>query len=136
MIRKVHHVAVVVRSVDEALKFYRDALGLTVTESATVSEQGVKAVLLGLGEDELELIEPLDSQSGVGRYLDKRGEGVHHICFETDDIEVEMERARAAGVRLVDSRPRRGLAGEVCFVHPSATGGVLVELAQPEKSRP
>lgn len=136
MIRKVHHVAVVVRSVDQALKFYRDALGLAVTESATVAEQGVKAVLLGLGEDEIELIEPLDPQSGVGRYLDKRGEGVHHICFETDDIEEEMEKAQAAGVRLIDTRPRRGLAGRVCFMHPAATGGVLVELAEPGKRRP
>ncbi len=131
MIRKVHHVALVVKSVDQALRFYRDCLGLAVTGSATVEEQGVKAVLLAVGESELELLEPLEKTGGVARFLEKRGEGIHHLCLETDDINLEMETARTKGLKLIDSRPRNGLAGRVCFIHPSANNGVLVELAQP-----
>ena len=136
MIEKIHHVGIVVRSLDEALVFYRDALGLPVHKSATIQDQGVKAALLTLGDSELELLEPIDAESGVARFLERRGEGLHHICFQTDDVEGEMAAARAKGVELIDQEPRRGVAGLICFCHPRAHHGTLVELAQPLAENP
>lgn len=131
MIEKIHHIGVAVHSLDEALKFYRDTLGLPVHASATVEEQGVKAALLTIGESEIELLEPLSPQSPVGRFLERKGEGLHHICFQTPDVSAELEGLKAKGVELVDQQPRRGLAGMICFLHPKASRGVLVELATP-----
>ena len=131
MIKKVHHIGIVVRSLEEAYGFYRDALGLPLHKEATVEEQGVRAALLTLGDCEIELLEPIDPQGGVARFLERRGEGLHHICFETDDIEVELAGLKERGVELIDQQPRRGLAGLICFLHPRAHRGVLVELAQP-----
>jgi methylmalonyl-CoA/ethylmalonyl-CoA epimerase len=131
MIKKVHHVAIVVRSLEEGCRFYRDALGLPLHKEATVQDQGVKAALLTLGDCEIELLEPVDPQGGVARFLERRGGGLHHISLETDDIEAEVAGLKERGVELIDQQPRRGLAGLICFLHPRAHGGVLVELAQP-----
>jgi len=131
LIQKIHHVGIVVRNLDEALAFYRDVLGLPVHKSATVQDQAVKAALLTLGDGELELLEPIDAESGIARFLERRGEGLHHICFQTDDVQRELATAKAKGVELIDQAPRPGLAGLICFLHPSAHQGVLVELAQP-----
>jgi methylmalonyl-CoA/ethylmalonyl-CoA epimerase len=131
MIEKIHHIGVAVRSLDDALKFYRDTLGLPVHASATVEEQGVKAALLTIGQSEIELLEPLSPESPVGRYLERKGEGLHHICFQTPDVAAELEALKAKGVELVDQTPRRGLAGMICFLHPKASRGALVELATP-----
>ncbi len=131
MLKKIHHVGVVVRDLDEGLKFWRDTLGLRLTKSETIEEQGVKAALLKVGDSEIELLEPLDPDNGVGKFLARRGGGLHHVCFETDDIDRELESARAKNIQLIDQKPRRGLAGMICFLHPKATRGVLVEYAQP-----
>ncbi len=131
MIEKIHHVGVAVRSLDEALKFYSDTLGLPVQSSATMEEQGVKAALLTIGESEIELLEPLSPESPVGRFLERKGEGLHHVCFQTPDVATELEELKAKEVELVDQQPRRGLAGMICFLHPKASRGVLVELATP-----
>ena len=131
MIKKIHHVGIVVRSLEDGYRFYRDTLGLPLHKEATVQEQGVKAALLTLGDFEIELLEPIDPQGGVARFLERRGEGLHHICFETDDIEAELGGLRQRGVELIDQKPRHGLAGLICFLHPKAHKGVLVELAQP-----
>ncbi len=131
MIEKIHHIGVAVHSLDEALKFYRDTLGLPVHASATVEEQGVKAALLTIGQSEIELLEPLTPQSPVGRFLERKGEGLHHICFQTPDVTAELEGLKAKGVELIDQKPRRGLAGMICFLHPRASRGTLVELATP-----
>lgn len=131
MIKKIHHVGIAVRSLEEALAFYRDVLGLPVQVQAEVADQGVRAALLSVGNSEVELLEPLSPESAVGRFLERRGEGMHHICFETDDVAAELEGARAKGIELVDQRPRRGLAGMICFLHPRSNHGVLVEFAQP-----
>ncbi len=131
MIEKIHHIGVAVHSLDEALKFYRDTLGLPVHASATVEEQGVKAALLTIGQSEIELLEPLTPQSPVGRFLERKGEGLHHICFQTPDVTAELEGLKAKGVELIDQKPRRGLAGMICFLHPRASRGALVELATP-----
>ncbi len=131
MIEKIHHVGVAVRSLGEALKFYSDTLGLPVQASATMEEQGVKAALLTIGGSEIELLEPLSPESPIGRFLERKGEGLHHVCFQTPDVAAELEGLKSKGVELVDQQPRRGLAGMICFLHPKASRGVLVELATP-----
>ena len=131
MLKKIHHVGVVVPDLERAMTFWRDLLGLHLTKSAIIQDQGVKAALLKAGESEIELLEPLDPQNGVGKFLARRGGGLHHVCFETEDVAHELEDARAKGIQLIDQKPRRGLAGMICFLHPKATHGVLVEYAQP-----
>ena len=131
MIDKIHHVGVVLPDADAALGFFRDLMGLEVTEDRTIEEQGVRGVLLGVGENEIELLQPTRDDTGVARYLESKGPTLHHICFRTDDIRGELARLKAAGVELVDQEPRDGLAGEIAFIHPKEAHGVLIELAQP-----
>jgi len=131
MLKRIHHVGVVVPSLEGGLRFWRDTLGLHFTKSATIEEQGVRAALLKAGDSEIELLEPLDPGNAVGKFLARRGGGLHHVCFETDDVARELEAARGKGIQLIDQQPRRGLAGMICFLHPKATRGVLVEYAQP-----
>lgn len=131
MLKRIHHVGIAVRNLEKAFGFYRDLLGLHVHATATVEEQGVRAALLTIGGSEIELLEPIRAESPVGKFLEKRGEGLHHVCFETDDIESELERTKAKGLPLIDLKPRIGLAGRICFLHPKGTAGVLVEYAQP-----
>lgn len=131
MFKKIHHVAVVVRDADEALAFYRDALGLPVTKDAVIEDQGVRGVLLQAGDGEIELIQPVRDGTGVARFLETKGEGLHHVCLESDDVAAELNAAKAKGIPLIDQAPRPGLAGMIGFVHPKATRGVLVEFATP-----
>ncbi len=131
MIKKVHHVGVVVRDMEQAMRFYRDVLGLPVHKIEILYEQGVKAALLKVGDSEVELLEPVVADNGVARYLEKKGEGLHHICFEVDDVERDLTSLKARGVELIDQQTRIGLAGRICFLHPSAVDGALVELCQP-----
>ncbi len=131
MLSKIHHVGVVVQSADQALKFYRDALGLPVTADRGIEDQGVRGVLLQIGGSEIELLEPTRDDTGVARFLATRGEGMHHICFESDDVGAELEAARVKGIELIDQQPRPGLAGMICFLHPKSNHGVLVEFATP-----
>jgi len=133
MLTKIHHVGVVVKSADEAMKFYRDALGLEVTDDRVIEDQGVRGVLLKIGGSEIELLEPTRNDTGVAKFLESRGEGMHHICFESDDVDAELEGARQKGIQLIDEKPRLGLAGMICFLHPKANHGVLVEFATPLK---
>ena len=131
MLKKIHHVGVVVPNLEQAMALWRDLLGLRLIKSQTVQDQGVKAALLQAGESEIELLEPLSPDNGVGKFLAKRGGGLHHLCFETEDVERELDGAKAKGIQLIDQKPRAGLAGIICFLHPKATRGVLVEYAQP-----
>ncbi len=131
MLRKIHHVGVVVPNLEAAMALWRDVLGLHLTKTATIQDQGVRASLLKVGESEIELLEPLNPENGVGKFLARRGGGLHHVCFETEDVTKELEGARAKGIQLIDQKPRPGLAGMICFLHPKATRGVLVEYAQP-----
>lgn len=131
MLKKIHHIGVVVPNLEEAMKFWRDLLGLHLTKSATIQDQGVKAALLQVGASEIELLEPINPDNGVGKFLARRGGGLHHLCFETDDVARELEGARVKGIDLIDQKPRPGLAGMICFLHPKATRGVLVEYAEP-----
>jgi methylmalonyl-CoA/ethylmalonyl-CoA epimerase len=131
MITKVHHVGVVVRDMEQAMRFYRDTLGLHVHRSETIEEQGVKAALLTVGDSEIELLEPVLPDTGVARYLERKGEGLHHICFQVDSVDSDLDALKAKGVELIDQQPRIGLAGRICFLHPNAMDGALVELCEP-----
>jgi methylmalonyl-CoA epimerase len=131
MLRKIHHVGIVVRKLEDAYTFYRDTLGLAVHKVATVEDQGVKAALLTVGNSEIELLEPINANGGVAKFLERRGEGLHHVCFETDNVAQELQVAMAKGIPVIDKAPRKGLAGMICFLHPKANHGVLVEYAEP-----
>ncbi len=131
MITKLHHVGVVVRDIEQAMRFYRDTLGLHVHKTETIPGQGVKAALLTLGDSEIELLEPVVPDTGVARYLERRGEGLHHVCFQVDEIERDLDALKQKQVELIDQQPRIGLAGRICFLHPGAMDGTLVELCEP-----
>ncbi len=125
----IHHIAIVVRDLEAALSFYRDVLGLEMTERRVVPQEGVEIAFLPAGEGEIELLRPLDDESGVARFLEKRGEGLHHICLRVDDIAAAMERLRAAGATLLSDEPRVGADGtRYVFIHPKSAYGVLLEL--------
>jgi methylmalonyl-CoA epimerase len=131
MITKIHHVGIVVRDMEQAMRFYRDLLGLPVYKMEVMHDQGVKAALLTLGDNEIELLEPVVADTGVARYLERKGEGLHHVCFQVDDIERDLADLKTSGTEMVDQQTRIGLAGRICFLHPSAMDGALVELCQP-----
>jgi methylmalonyl-CoA/ethylmalonyl-CoA epimerase len=131
MIEKIHHVGVVVRDMEQAMRFWRDTLGLHVHKLETIEEQGVKAALLTIGDSEIELLEPVVEGNGVARYLQSKGEGLHHVCFQVDDVDRDLGALRDKQVELIDQEPRIGLAGRICFLHPKAMHGALVELCEP-----
>ena len=128
---KIHHVGIAVRSLEEAAKRFGGLLGLERGDQYDLPEFGVKALFLPVGEGNLELLEPMGAGSTVASFLEKRGEGMHHICFEVEDIEKSLADFAAQGAKLIDEKPRRGAGGHlVAFVHPKSTHGVLVELKQ------
>lgn len=128
-IRRIDHIAIVVEDIEAALGFWRDALGLELHHVEDAPEQGSVVAFLPSGDSEIELVKPTSADSGVGRYLNKRGPGLHHICFEVDDIEAALADLQARGVRLIDTAPQIGTGGKrVAFIHPESTHGVLVEL--------
>ncbi len=128
---KIDHIGIAVQSLDEGRAFY-EALGLTVSGTDEVPEQGVKVAFLQLGDTRVELLEPTGPDSPIARYIEKRGPGVHHLCVQVEDIKVAMQGMAKAGYQLLSDDPQPGAHGSrVCFVHPKSTGGVLVELSQP-----
>jgi methylmalonyl-CoA/ethylmalonyl-CoA epimerase len=132
MLGRIDHVGVAVTDMDGALALYHDGLGLPLAHRETVEEQGVDAALLDVGDGHVELLAPLGPETPVGRYLAKRGPGLHHVAYGVEDIEAELERLRNAGIRLIDETPRVGIrSSRVAFVHPAAVGGVLTEIVQP-----
>lgn len=131
MVKKISHIAVAVRDVDEAAKFYVDNLGLAVSGREVVAGAKVRVGFIPVGETRIELVQPDSPDSPITKFLETRGPGLQHICFEVDDVGAELKRLEAAGVRLIDKVPHPGAHGTmVGFIHPSATGGVLVELSQ------
>lgn len=131
MLTRLHHIGIAVRSAEEALHFYRDVLGLQVAVDRVVESEGVRGVLLPVGESEIELLEPVGTGGSIAKFIELRGPGLHHICFETDDCEGELAAVGARGALLIDRTPRPGLAGMIGFLHPKGNHGVLVELATP-----
>jgi methylmalonyl-CoA epimerase len=139
MIKRIDHIGIAVNNIDEALKVYADALGLQLAQ--TDKEEGQKSIVafLPAGESEVELVEPIGEDGPVARFLQRRGEGIHHICFEVDDILATLAQLKAHGVQLIDEQPYNGTAGKkIAFIHPKGAHGVLIELYQkvPEEPRP
>jgi methylmalonyl-CoA epimerase len=129
---KIDHIGIATRGIQDALTFYRDALGLDVTETEEVPEQKVRVAMLPIGESRIELLEATSEDSPISRFVEKRGPGIHHVAVRVDDIRVALANLRQHGVRLIDEVPKHGAGGcLVAFVHPSSTGGVLLELVQP-----
>lgn len=125
---KIAHVGIAVKDLDAALALFRDALGLHVEYRRVVPDQGVEIVGLPVGESEIELLKPLSETGGVAKFLEKRGEGIHHICFEVDDVEAALRNLESRGYELIDKTPRVGSDGRrLGFVHPKGTHGVLIE---------
>lgn len=128
---KLDHIGIATRQIDEAMELWRNTLGLGLEHTEEIAEQGVRVSMLSLGETQLELLEPLSDDSPVGRFLEKRGPGIHHIAIRVDDIRAELAKLKTTGARLIDETPRIGAGGcLVAFVHPSSAGGVLLELVQ------
>ncbi|MBY0359472.1 MAG: methylmalonyl-CoA epimerase [Candidatus Obscuribacterales bacterium] len=131
--KKIDHIAIAVPSLEEALSYYEQALGLTRLSIEVVEEQGVRVAKLDAGNTHIELLEPLSSESPVGKFLSQRGPGLHHICFAVDNINAELCSLKEKTVRLIDNEPKIGAGGaKIAFVHPKSTGGVLMELSEPQ----
>jgi methylmalonyl-CoA/ethylmalonyl-CoA epimerase len=131
MIKKVAHIAIAVKNLDDALELYKNLFDIRPSKIESLPQQGVKAALLHIGDgSEIELLEPIDTQSGIAKFLEHRGEGIHHICLEVGDVDDELSRLEQKGVQLIDKKGRPGLSGKVGFLHPKSTKGVLIELEQ------
>jgi methylmalonyl-CoA epimerase len=132
MLSTIDHIGVAVEDMESALALYRDALGMPLVHRETVAEQGVDAALLDVGDGHVELLQPLGPETAVGKFLVRRGPGLHHVAYRVASVEDALCELAAAGLRLIDERPRIGIRGSrVAFVHPASTGGVLTELVQP-----
>jgi methylmalonyl-CoA/ethylmalonyl-CoA epimerase len=129
-IEKIHHVAVVVRDIEGALGLYRDKLGLQVEAVMDMEYDRVIIGFLPVGEVKIELVQPTDTTTGVARFLESKGEGFHHVCFEVPDIQASLDKLAAMGLQLIDAKARKGGEGPVAFVHPRSCNGVLVELIE------
>lgn len=135
MTRLINHIGIAVKSLEAALPFYRDVLGMPFEGVEEVAEQKVKVAFLGVGESRIELLEPTSPDSPVAKFLEKNGEGIHHIAYQVDDIVETLSRLKASGVRLIDENPRHGAHHSlIAFLHPKATGGVLTEICQPGRA--
>ncbi len=131
VVEKIDHVGIAVKSIDDWLAYYRDTLGLEYLGSEEVPEQKVRVAFLKIGESRFELLEPISDDSPIAGFLEKRGGGIHHIAVLVDDIAKTLAKHKAAGARLIDTEPRTGAHGmKIAFIHPKASGGVLMELCQ------
>lgn len=129
-IKRIDHIAIVVENLERALAVYRDALGMRVTAVKEMPEQDVMMAFLPAGDSEIELLEPIHPDSGIAKYLAKRGEGLHHICLEVDDIEGTLADLKTRGAQLIDETPKQGAYGRIAFIHPKGAHGVLIELIE------
>ena len=134
MFARVDHICVAVEDLDAAIALHEEANGMAVAHREVVEEQGVEAVLLDVGENHVELLRPLDGDSPVGRFLSKRGPGLHHVAYQVADVQATLDTLRDRGLRLIDEAPRTGIRGSrVAFLHPDSSGGVLTEIVQPSE---
>ena len=132
MFTRIDHVGIAVADLDAAIALHEQTYGMRTVHRETLAEQGVEAVLLDVGENHVELLRPLGDDTPVGRFLAKRGPGLHHVAYQVDDIAAALERLREEGVRMIDLEPRTGIRGSrVAFLHPSASGAILTELVEP-----
>jgi methylmalonyl-CoA/ethylmalonyl-CoA epimerase len=132
MFGRIDHVGVAVEDIDAALELYEEAFAMPLAHRETVEEQGVEAVLLDVGEGHVELLRPLGPETAVGKFLERKGPGLHHVAYAVDDIDATLDKLAAAGLELIDSEPRVGIRqSRVAFLHPRSTGGVLTEIVEP-----
>ncbi len=132
MLEVIDHVGVAVEDIEAALGLYRDTFGMPLVHREKVTEQGVDAALLDIGDGHIELLQPLGPDTAVGKFLERRGAGLHHVAYRVSDVQQTLESLAGAGLRLIDEKPRVGIRGSrVAFLHPASTGGVLTELVQP-----
>jgi methylmalonyl-CoA/ethylmalonyl-CoA epimerase len=132
MLSIIDHVGVAVEDIEAALAIYSDALGMPLVHRELMAEQGVDAALLDVGDGHIELLQPLGPETPVGKFIARRGPGLHHVAYRVADVEQTLHALAAAGMRLIDEQPRTGIRGtRVAFVHPASTGGVLTEIVQP-----
>jgi methylmalonyl-CoA/ethylmalonyl-CoA epimerase len=132
MLSTIDHVGVAVEDIEAAIAVYRDTLGMPLVHRETVAEQGVDAALLDVGDSHVELLQPLGRETPVGRFLARRGPGLHHVAYRVEDIEATLNALAGAGIRLIDEHPRVGIRrSRVAFVHPASVGGVLTEIVEP-----
>jgi methylmalonyl-CoA epimerase len=129
--KNIHHTAIAVKDLDASIQFYQATFGAIPGSIAIIEDQEVRAVLLCMGHSNLELIEPTSETSGVARFIEKRGEGIHHVCFEVANINNQLKLLEEAGITLIDKESRPGLSGMIGFIHPKSSGGVLIELTEP-----
>jgi methylmalonyl-CoA epimerase len=130
---RIDHIGVAVEDLDAAIELYNQRFDMGEQHREVVEEQGVEAVLLEIGEGHVELLKPLGPDTAVGRFLAAKGPGLHHVAYQTDDIDAALEQVKAAGLQLIDETPRTGIRGSrVAFLHPKATGGVLTEIVEPK----
>jgi methylmalonyl-CoA/ethylmalonyl-CoA epimerase len=130
--QRIDHIGVAVDDLDSAIALYEGQLGMPLQHRETVEQFGVEAALLGIGDAHVELLSPTDPESAVGRFIERSGPGLHHVAYQTGDIDAALEQARSEGLRLIDEEPRVGIRNSrVAFVHPKSTGGVLTELVEP-----
>jgi len=129
-IGRIHHVALIVRSIEESLGLWRDALSLELETVMDIPSDHVRIAFLGVGESKIELVEPTDDTTGVARFLESKGEGFHHVCFEVANLAETLLRLEIDGIELIDTAPRKGAEGPVAFLHPRSCHGVLVELIE------
>ncbi len=130
--KRIDHVGVAVKDLEAAIALYQGSLGMPLVHRETVESQGVEAVLLDVGDGHIELLRPLGPDTPVGKFIERKGEGMHHVAYATDDIEAELARLAEAGIELIDTEPRTGIRdSRVAFLHPRSTGGVLTEIVQP-----
>lgn len=131
MTNKINHIGIAVKNIETATPLYRDVLGMQFEGVEEVAEQKVRVAFFGVGESRIELLEPTSPDSPVARFLEKNGEGIHHLAYQVEDLAATLQQLQAAGVRLIDEVPRRGAHGTlIAFLHPKATAGVLTELCQ------
>ncbi len=130
MIKRIDHVAIAVNNIDDAVASFEKLFGIKPAKIEDVPDQGVKAALIHIGDTELEFIQPIKPDTGVAKFLENKGEGIHHICIEVDDTDAELKRIEGEGGKLIDKQGRKGLAGKIGFLHPKSVNGVLIELAQ------
>ena len=132
MFGRIDHIGVAVDDLDGAVELYSERFGMREQHRETIEAFDVEAVLLEVGEGHVELLKPLSSESGIGKFLERNGPGLHHVAYQTSDIDSALEQVKAAGLDLIDQEPRTGIRGSrVAFLHPRATGGVLTELVEP-----
>ena len=130
MIKRIDHVAIAVKNLDEAVKNFEHLFGVKCAKIEDVPDQGVKAGIFFLGNTEIEFLEPTNPNGGVAKFVEKQGGGIHHICLEVDDTDAELQKIESKGATLIDKKGRKGLAGKIGFIHPKSVNGVLIELAQ------